>query len=133
MPHLQFELNFTPPATEKYAFAEAVKGHFATIMSTGTDHIGITFRCYAAEDLVFGRAGRDGRIVFLNADIRMGRSADQRRRLSLAVMAELSARWEVPQAHVYVIYTEHDGPDFQLSDRVLPSWQAGEDPLAEVH
>jgi len=133
MPHLQFELNFTPPAAAKRDFAEAVKQHFANIMSTGTDHIGITFRCYAHGDLVFGRAGSDGKIVFLNADIRLGRSAEQRRRLSLAIMEELTARWGVPQAHVYVIYTEHDGPDFQLSDRVLPSWQAGEDPLADLH
>jgi 5-carboxymethyl-2-hydroxymuconate isomerase len=131
MPHLQFELNFTPPAAAKRDFAEAVKQHFATIMSTGTDHIGITFRCYAQADLVFGRAGRNGRIVFLNADIRLGRSAEQKRRLTLAIMGELGVRWQVPEAHVYVIYTEHDGPDFQLSDRVLPSWQTGEDPLAD--
>ena len=133
MPHLQFELNFTPPIAAKLDFAETVKQHFATIMSTGTDHIGITFRCYAAEDLVFGRAGSDGKIVFLNADIRLGRTAEQKRRLSLAIMGELNVRWGIPREHIYVIYTEHDGPDFQLSDRVLPSWQAGEDPLADQH
>lgn len=129
MPHLQFELNFTPAIAEKRSFAEAVKQHFASIMSTGTDHIGITFRCYAEDDLVFGRAGTDGKIVFLNADIRMGRSAEKKRQLSLEIMAEVQQRWGIPQEHVYVIYTEHDGPDFQLSDRVLPSWQPGEDPL----
>jgi len=133
MPHLQFELNFTPPVNEKREFAEAVKQHFAAVMSTGTDHIGITFRCYAAEDLVFGRAGSDGKIAFLNADIRLGRTADQKRRLCLAIMGELGGRWGIPEQHIYVIYTEHDGPDFQLSDRVLPSWQAGEDPLADPH
>lgn len=131
MPHLQFELNFTPDPAEKRDFAAAVKQHFASIMSTGTDHIGITFRCYAPGDLVFGRAGEEGRIAFLNADIRLGRTAEQKRRLSLAIMAELERRWHMPQAHVYVIYTEHDGPDFQLSDRVLPGWQTGEDPLAD--
>lgn len=128
MPHLQFELNFTPERSEKATFAEAIRNHFATIMSTGTDHIGITFRCYAPDDLVFGRAG-DGPIAFLNADIRLGRTAEQKRQLALAIMDEISARWEVAKEHVYIIYTEHDGPDFQLSDRVLPSWQAGEDPL----
>lgn len=133
MPHLQFELNFTPAPAEKREFGEAVKQHFATIMSTGTDHIGITFRCYAEADLIFGRAGADGKIVFLNADIRVGRTVEQKRRLTLAIMQELNARWQVPAAHIYVIYTEHDGPDFQLSDRVLPSWQAGEDPLADLH
>lgn len=129
MPHLQFELNFTPDGADKAAFADAVRGHFATIMSTGTDHIGITFRCYPPGDLVFGRAGDDGQIVFLNADIRLGRTADQKRRLALAIMDELVERWRLPKEHVYIVYTEHDGPDFQLSDRVLPSWKAGEDPL----
>ena len=131
MPHLQFELNFTPERAEKAAFADAVRDHFATIMSTGTDHIGITYRCYQQDDLVFGRAGDDGQIVFLNADIRMGRTADQKRRLALAIMHEISTRWGMPKEHIYIVYTEHDGPDFQLSDRVLPSWQAGEDPLKD--
>ena len=132
MPHLQFELNFSPSAAEKQAFADAVKGYFADIMSTGTDHIGITFRCYEKGDLVFGRAGAEGRIAFLNADIRLGRTAEQKRRLALSILAEISRMWNMPEENVYVIYTEHDGPDFQLSDRVLPSWQAGEDPLADT-
>lgn len=129
MPHLQFELNFVPGRDEKKDFAAAVKQHFGRVMKTGTDHIGITLRCYPPEDLVFGRAGEDGPIVFLNADIRIGRSAEQKRELCLAIMEELATRWKVPRESIYVIYTEHDGPDFQLSDRVLPSWRAGEDPL----
>ncbi|MGK2906537.1 MAG: tautomerase [Desulfuromonadales bacterium] len=129
MPHLQFELNFTPEPQAKRAFADAIRDHFATIMSTGTDHIGITLRCYQHDELVFGRAGDDGQIVFLNADIRLGRTADQKRRLALAIMNEVSSRWSLAKEHIYIVYTEHDGPDFQLSDRVLPSWQEGEDPL----
>ena len=128
MPHLQFEMNFTPDTSDKAAFADAVCNHFATIMSTGTDHIGITYRCYEHNDLVFGRAG-DGQIVFLNADIRIGRTADQKRRLALSIMDEINARWGLAKEHIYIVYTEHDGPDFQLSDRVLPSWKTGEDPL----
>ncbi len=132
MPHLQFELNFTPSAEEKAVFAAAVKQHFSEIMSTGTDHIGITFRCYEPGDLVFGRAGTDGRIAFLNADIRLGRTADQKRRLALAILADISQTWDMPEESIYIIYTEHDGPDFQLSDRVLPSWRTGEDPLGDT-
>lgn len=131
MPHLQFELNFAPELTEKKVFADTVRNHFSTIMSTGTDHIGITFRCYQHDDLVFGRAGDDGLIAFLNADIRLGRTADQKRQLALAIITELGRTWGLPQEHIYIIYTEHDGPDFQLSDRVLPSWQTGEDPLKD--
>ena len=128
MPHLQFEFNFTPERSEKTAFADAVRNHFATIMSTGTDHIGITFRCYQQDDLVFGRA-RGGPIAFLNADIRLGRTPDQKRRLALAIMTEIGTRWGMAKESIYIVYTEHDGPDFQLSDRVLPSWRTGEDPL----
>ena len=99
-------------------------------MNTGTDHIGITLRCYDEDDLVFGRAS-NGKIAFLNADIRVGRSAQQKRELGLEIMDELSRIWNIPKESIYVIYTEHDGPDFQLSDRGLPSWRAGEDPLKD--
>ena len=97
-------------------------------MSTGTDNIVINVRCYMQDELVLGRAG-EGPIAFLNADIRLGRTADQKRRLALAIMDEISARWGMAKESIYIVYTEHDGPDFQLSDRVLPSWQTGEDPL----
>ena len=70
MPHLQFELNFTPKLEEKASFADAIRDHFASIMSTGTDHIGITFRCYQHDDLVFGRAGDDGQIVEVHSLVR---------------------------------------------------------------
>jgi phenylpyruvate tautomerase PptA (4-oxalocrotonate tautomerase family) len=132
MPHLQFEMNFEPYPADKVRFAEAVVRHFSEIMDTGTDHIGVTLRTFRREDLTFGRAAAaDGRIVFLNADIRLGRTRDQKRRLALAIMSEIEKTWGVAQRSVYVIYTEHDGEHFQLSDRVLPSWSAGEDPLAD--
>ena len=132
MPHLQFDLNFTPRPEARRAFASAVVNHFATIMDTGTDHIAISLRCLGEQDLTFGRAVEPSRgIVFLNADIRLGRTRDQKRRLSLAVIEELGTRFGVPKESVYVILTEHDGEHFQLSDRVLPSWSTGEDPLAD--
>ena len=101
-------------------------------MDTGTDHIAITIRCFGEGDLTFGRAVEPSKgIAFLNADIRLGRTRDQKRRLSLAVIDELGTRFGVPREAVYVILTEHDGEHFQLSDRVLPSWSTGEDPLAD--
>jgi len=131
MPHLSFDLNFSPAPEEKRRFAEAVVGHFAKIMDTGTDHIGVTFRAYGRYDLVFGRAEEPEKgIAFLDADIRRGRTADQKRRLALAIMDELERTWRVPKRSVYVVYTEHDGENFQLDDRVLPSWTEGEDPLS---
>jgi phenylpyruvate tautomerase PptA (4-oxalocrotonate tautomerase family) len=131
MPHLSFDLNFSPTPDEKRRFADAIVAHFARIMDTGTDHIGVTLRSYGHDDLVFGRAEEPERgIAFLDADIRRGRTADQKRRLALAIMDELERTWRVPKRSVYVVYTEHEGESFQLDDRVLPSWSEGEDPLA---
>ena len=131
MAHLQFELNLKPKSEEKQRFAAAVIRHFSSIMDTGTDHIGVTLRCLLPEELAFGRAASDGRIAFLNADIRLGRTRDQKRRLALALIDELGASFGVAREAVYVIYTEHDNESFQLSDRVLPSWSPGEDPLSD--
>jgi phenylpyruvate tautomerase PptA (4-oxalocrotonate tautomerase family) len=132
MPHLQFEMNFTPSPEEKGRFAAAVVRHFADVMDTGTDHIAVTLRCFAPEDLTFGRAvPSGGRTVFVNADIRTGRTRDQKRRLSLAYIDEAARSFGVAREAVYVILTEHDGEHFQLSDRVLPSWSPGEDPLGD--
>ncbi|HTT71049.1 MAG TPA: tautomerase family protein [Anaeromyxobacteraceae bacterium] len=131
MPHLHFELNFAPTREEKALFTKAVVQGFAEIMDTGTDHIAVTLRSSEREDLAFGRAQGDGRAVVLDADIRYGRSTDQKRRLALRVMEEVERSFGVPQRSVYVVYTEHDGANFQLSDRVLPSWSPGEKPLED--
>lgn len=132
MPHLQFEMNFAASSSDKSAFAEQVKSLFADIMDTGTDHIGITLRAHNGDDLFFGRALDPAQgIVFLNADIRDGRSAGQKRRLALAIIDELHRRWKVPKESVYIIYTERPGEHFQLSDRILPDWSQGEDPFAD--
>jgi phenylpyruvate tautomerase PptA (4-oxalocrotonate tautomerase family) len=131
MPHLQFELNFAPTRAEKQQFAAAAVRHFSEIMDTGTDHVAVTLRCLEPEDLTFGRAAPSGgRAAFVNADIRLGRTRDQKRRLALAYIDEIARTWGLAREAVYVIFTEHDGEHFQLSDRVLPSWSAGEDPLA---
>jgi phenylpyruvate tautomerase PptA (4-oxalocrotonate tautomerase family) len=132
MPHLQFETNFAAGDAEKRAFAQAVVRRFSEVMDTGTDHIAVTLRCFGPADLTFGRAAAGGgRAVFVNADIRVGRTRDQKRRLALAFMDEIARAFGVAREAIYVVYTEHDGEHFQLSDRVLPSWSAGEDPLAD--
>jgi phenylpyruvate tautomerase PptA (4-oxalocrotonate tautomerase family) len=68
----------------------------------------------------------------MNADLRKGRTAEQKRSFALAVIDELEQILSVARSAVYVIFTEHDGPDFQMHDGVLPSWSAGEDPLADL-
>lgn len=66
----------------------------------------------------------------LQFDLNLTPSAEEKRRLALAFIDELRRAFGVPGKAVYVIYTEHDGEQFQLEEKVLPSWSAGEDPLA---
>jgi phenylpyruvate tautomerase PptA (4-oxalocrotonate tautomerase family) len=133
MPHLQFDLNFKPSPEAKKQFSAAVIAHFARVMDTGTDHIAVSLRCGDLEDQFFGRAIDPAMgIAFLNADLRKGRTPQQKRDFALAVIGELAQVLQVPPASVYVIFTEHDGPDFQMHDGVLPSWSSGEDPLANL-
>lgn len=127
MPHLAFDLSFTPPAGAQERLAGAVIDHFASIMDTGTDHVAVSVRCGLV--LAFRRA-QTGAIAFLNADLRRGRTSDQKRRFAVAAIDELRRHCGVPSKNAYVIFTEHDGPDFHLDDGALPSWSEGEDPLA---
>ena len=132
MPHLQFEFNFAIKDDDKPVFAEIVKQIFSTVMDTGTDHIGITLRCYGRNDLAFGRAtSPEAGIAFVNADIRSGRTSEQKRSLSLQFMEAINNQWGVPMQNMYVILTEHPGEHFQLNDRVLAGWTEGEDPLSD--
>lgn len=130
MPHLAFDLNFTPPAEARRRLGAAVVRRFAEIMDTGTDHVGVIVRCHGRDDLVLGRAA-GGDVAFVNADIRLGRTKEQKRRLALAFIDEAHAALGVAKKAVYVVFTEHDGEHFQLEERVLPSWSSGEDPLAD--
>ncbi len=131
MPHLAFHLDQDPSPQARRRFASAVVEQFATIMDTGTDHIAVSVQGYPAGALVFGRVADPGRgLAFVDADIRLGRTREQKRRLALAFMEELERAFGIPARNAYVVYTEHDGEHFHLDDRVLPSWSPGEDPLA---
>jgi phenylpyruvate tautomerase PptA (4-oxalocrotonate tautomerase family) len=131
MPHLHFNLSFTPSPEKKQRFTAAVVDHFARVTDTGTDHIAVSLACGTSDDLRYGRAVQGG-IAFLDADLRRGRTAEQKRAFALAVIRDLESMLGVPPPNVYVTFTEHDGPDFQMHDGVLPSWSPGEDPLAHV-
>lgn len=110
------------------SFADWVIERYAELMDTGTGHVGVAVRDDAA--LALGRADPDDPVAVLNADVRAGRSTDQRRELAVAVMDELDDRWGVPSENVYVVYTEHPGEDFHLREGALTSWstdEAGDD------
>ncbi|GAB1535509.1 hypothetical protein ADMFC3_11400 [Geovibrio sp. ADMFC3] len=132
MPHLQFEINRKISDDEKKALAERVKELFSLVMDTGTDHIGISIREYDTYNLFIGRVknNKEG-VALVNADIREGRTVNQRRKLALGFMDILNSLFFIPFDNMYVTFTEHKGEDFHLYERYLASWHEGEDPLNE--
>ncbi|MFH2122090.1 MAG: tautomerase [Pseudomonadota bacterium] len=132
MPHLQFEINQTLTDADKVTFARQVRKLFADIMDTGTDHISISIREFGTCNLSIGRVSEAEKgIALVNADIREGRTMEQRRALALGFMELLNTIFHIPEAHIYVTLTEHKGEDFHLVEKYLASWQEGEDPLAD--
>jgi len=132
MPHLQFEINRHLADAEKRAFSDEVRKLFAETMDTGTDHISISIREFGTYNLSIGRVKEPQRgVAVVNADIRAGRTIEQRRILTLGFMELLHRTWHIPKEHMYVTLTEHKGEDFHLLEKYLASWQEGEDPLAD--
>lgn len=124
MPHLTFEVTESLDPTEVESFTDWVTALYSEQMETGTGHVGVTVRDDAT--LSLGRAHVDEPVAFLNADIRAGRSLDQRRTLAVTVIDELHDRWGVPPENCYVVYTEHPGTDFHLQEGALASWDEAE-------
>jgi len=130
MPHLQFEINKKITDNEKRDFAEKVRTLFCEVMDTGTDHISISIRELDTYNISIGRVKEPEKgVALVNADIRNGRSMEQRRTLTLGFIELLSKSMNIPEQHIYVTLTEHKGEDFHLFEKYLASWQEGDDPL----
>lgn len=128
MPHLRFEVNRSIPDAAKTALAEQVRQLFAKVMGSGTDHISISITECATHDLSIGRVTEPEKgVAIVDADIRRGRTIEQRRALALGFIELLQKNLNIPPEHVYVTFTEHKGEDFHMSDRYLADWQEGED------
>jgi phenylpyruvate tautomerase PptA (4-oxalocrotonate tautomerase family) len=124
MPHLCFRISESLGDSEVGPFVDRVTELYADVMDTGTGHVAVTVR--DDDTLTLGRADPGEVVAVLDADIRAGRSAEQRRELATAIIDELADRWGVPAANTYVVYTEHPGEDFHLEAGPLASWSVGE-------
>jgi phenylpyruvate tautomerase PptA (4-oxalocrotonate tautomerase family) len=108
MPHLQLEFNRPVPEDVKKKLAQNLMRLFADVMATDLDQIGITLREVGTYGLALGRVQRpEEGIAFVNADIRGGRSTEQRRKLAFRFMEEIHSACEIPHANMNMIFTEH--------------------------
>lgn len=125
MPHLQFDITGPLSGDDKNAFAEEIAELYTEHMATTIGHVAASVRERDADDLWIGRAV-EGRLLFLDADIRQGRSQERRRRFALAAMAAARERWGIPEPNMKVVFTEHSGPDMMGVDRVGGEWSGEE-------
>jgi len=121
MPHLQFEFNRPLADEDRARLTDWATIEYAEVMATGTDHVAVSIREQPTPAVSLGRATNGDPVAVLNADIRAGRSADQRERFAMAVIEQLADWFDVPAEHCYVVYTEHDGQDFVRSEGALAS------------
>ena len=126
MPHLQLETNRPLTDEQRTRFVDWTTERYAETMETGTGHVAVTVRELEPTALSLGRAPRGEPVGLLNADVRSGRSSDQRRAFAAAVIDRLDEWLDVPAEHCYVVYTEHPGEDFVLAEGPLESWSEDE-------
>ena len=126
MPLLQFDTTRSLSSDEKSAFADRVTERYTTEMATTSGHVAVTIRERESADLHLGRAV-DGPLLFLDADIRRGRSFERKRAFALAVVALAGERLAVPEQNVKVVFTEHPGEAMMGANRVGGEWEGGKD------
>jgi phenylpyruvate tautomerase PptA (4-oxalocrotonate tautomerase family) len=124
MPLLQFDTTLSLSAAEKTAFAERVTELYTTEMETTEGHVAVTIRDRESADLHLGRAV-EGPLLFLDAEIRRGRSFERKREFALAVMEHAGTTYDVPDENMKVVFTEHPGDAMMGVDRVGGEWNGG--------
>ena len=121
MPLLQFDTTLSLSAAEKTSFANTVTKLYTTEMDTTDGHVAVTIRNRKPADLHLGRAV-DGPLLFLDAEIRRGRSFERKRAFALGVMEHVSTTYDVPDENMKVVFTEHPGDAMMGVDRVGGEW-----------
>ncbi|SDD16303.1 hypothetical protein SAMN05192552_101429 [Natrinema hispanicum] len=121
MPLLQFETTLSLSDEEKTAFADHVTDLYTTEMATTAGHVAVSIRDRETADLHLGRAV-DGPLLFLDAEIRRGRSFDRKRAFALATMEYVGETFNVPDENMKVVFTEHPGETMMGVDRVGGEW-----------
>lgn len=121
MPLLQFDTTLDLTPEERQSFTADVTELYADEMATTTGHVAVVLREQESAALSLGRAV-DGPLLFLNADVRAGRSFERKRNFALATMDLARERFDVPRENLKVVFSEHAGEDMMGVDRVGGDW-----------
>lgn len=121
MPLLQFDTTRSLTPEERTALADRVTKLYASEMETTAGHVAVTIREREASALHLGRAV-EGPLLFLDAEIRRGRSFERKRAFALATMEYAGKTLEIPDENMKVVFTEHPGEAMMGVDRVGGEW-----------
>jgi len=125
MPLLQFDIARPLSDAAKTSFAERVTELYTAEMDTTSGHVAVTIREREPSEIHLGRAV-DGPLLVLDAEIRRGRSFDQKRAFALATMEHAAETFDIPDENMKVVFTEHPGEAMMGVDRVGGEWNAEE-------
>lgn len=89
-------------------------------MDTDIDHTSISIPELSTYNLSIGRVKEPEQgIALVNADIREGRTLQQRTDLALAFMGLINEALNISTAQIYISLTEHKGEDFHLFEKIF--------------
>lgn len=91
-------------------------------MTTTAGHVAVTIRERADTEIHLGRAV-EGPLLFLDAEIRRGRSFERKRTFAFSVMGHAADAFGVPESNMKVVFTEHPGEAMMGVDR--NRWRVG--------
>ncbi|QIO25061.1 tautomerase [Haloarcula sp. JP-L23] len=121
MPLLQFDTTLSLSDDDKTTFAERITELYTAEMATTSGHVAVVVREHESAALHLGRAV-DGPLLFLDAEIRRGRSFERKRSFALATMEYAADAFDVPTENMKVVFTEHPGEAMMGMDRVGDTW-----------
>lgn len=121
MPLLQFDTTLSLSADEKMTFADRITELYTDEMDTTAGHVAVTIREHDSAALHLGRA-IEGPLLFLDAEIRRGRTFERKRAFALKAMTYAGETFGIPDENMKVVFTEHPGAAMMGVDRVGGEW-----------
>lgn len=113
---LQFDTTLSVSAGEKISFAETGTEWYTSEMET-MGHVAVTIRGPESADVHLGRAV-EGPLLFVDAEIRRGRSTERTRAFARTVMAHAGGTYDVPDENMNVVFTNQPGEAVLGVDRI---------------
>jgi hypothetical protein len=130
MPYLALDTTCDLTTEERRVCTTAITDRYTDEMATTAGHVAVTVREHPPAAMSLGRA-EDGPIAVLDADVRRGRSLQQRRAFALGIIDWLDEEWDVPRPNAKVAFTEHVGDQLTGADRVGGEWSPEEEQEGE--